>query len=156
MPNGPKMKLTMLLADSAQAVDGKLYILGGGWSITGPQPTPSAIALKIEVPWDRANQRYDLEIALLDVDGHPVQVPTPSGDRPIELKSQFEVGRPAGLLPGTPLDVAFAVNLGPLPLRPGQRYVWRCSINGNTDEDWQVAFSTREQQQQPPPPVLGP
>lgn len=156
MPDGPKMKVTMLLADAAQAVNGKLYILGGGWSVTGPQPTPSAIALKIEVPWDRANQRHDLQIALLDSDGHPVQVPTPSGDQPLELKSQFEVGRPAGLLQGTPLDVTLAVTLGPLPLRPGQRYVWRCSINGDTDEDWQVAFSTREQQQQPPPPVLGP
>jgi hypothetical protein len=27
------MKLTMLLADAAEAVNGKLYILGGGWSI---------------------------------------------------------------------------------------------------------------------------
>ena len=32
------MKVTMLLADSAQAIEGKLYILGGGWSITGPDP----------------------------------------------------------------------------------------------------------------------
>ena len=50
------MKLTMLLADAAEAVGGKLYILGGGWSITGPQPTPSAIAIKIDVPWDQTNK----------------------------------------------------------------------------------------------------
>lgn len=154
MANGPRMKVTMLLADSAQAVGGKLYILGGGWSVTGPGPVPSALAIKIEVPWDQANQRHDLQIALLDVDGHPVKVPTQTGDVPLELKSQFEVGRPAGLLPGTPLDVALAVNLGPLPLRPGQRYVWRCTINGETNEDWHVAFSTREQS--PQPPVIGP
>lgn len=148
------MKVTMLLADSAQAVNGKLYILGGGWSVTGPGPVPSAIALKIEVPWDRANQRHDLKIALVDGDGHPVQVPTPEGERPLELNSQFEVGRPPGLRPGTPLDVALAVNLGPLPLRPGVRYVWRCVIDDEMDEDWQVAFTTREQQ--PPPVVIGP
>ena len=29
-------KVTMMLADAAQAVEGKLYILGGGWSVTGP------------------------------------------------------------------------------------------------------------------------
>jgi hypothetical protein len=150
------MKVTILLADSAQAVEGKLYILGGGWSVTGPEPVPSALAIKIEVPWDRANHRHDLQIALLDVDGQPVKVPTAIGDVPLELKSQFEVGRPAGLLPGTPLDVALAVNLASLPLRPGQRYVWRCTINGETDESWQVAFSTREQPPQPPQrPAIG-
>ena len=37
----------MILADSAQVADGKLYILGGGWSITGPDPTPSAVAIKM-------------------------------------------------------------------------------------------------------------
>ena len=148
------MKVTMLLADSAQAVGGKLYILGGGWSVTGPGPVPSAIAMKIEVPWDRANERHDLKIALVDGDGQPVLVPTPEGERPLEMTAQFEVGRPPGLLPGTPLDFTLAVNLGPLPLRPGQRYVWRCTIHGETNEDWQLAFTTREQQ--PPPVVLGP
>ena len=144
----------MLLADSAQAVGGKLYILGGGWSVTGPDPTPAAIALKIEVPWDQANRRQELRIALLDVDGQPVKVPTPSGDAPLELRSNFEVGRPPGLLPGTPLDFSLAVNLAPLPLQSGQRYVWRIYIDGVTHEDWQVAFSTRAQA--PPPAVLGP
>lgn len=89
----------MLLADSAQAVSGKLYILGGGWSITGPQPSPSAIALKIDVPWHQANQRHDFELALFDSDGRSVNVSTPSGEKPVQLKGQFEVGRPAGLVP---------------------------------------------------------
>jgi hypothetical protein len=43
----------MLLADAAQEAAGKLYILGGGWSVTGPQMPPMAIALKIDVPWLR-------------------------------------------------------------------------------------------------------
>ena len=38
----------MLLADAAQVSEGKLHILGGGWSVTGP-PAPSAIALLVEV-----------------------------------------------------------------------------------------------------------
>ena len=44
-----------MLADAAQAVEGKLYILGGGWSVTGPEPSASAIAAYIQVPWDRTN-----------------------------------------------------------------------------------------------------
>lgn len=141
------MKLTMLLADFAEAINGKLYIMGGGWSITGPDPNPSAVAIKIEVPWDEANKRHSLELALLNSDGQPVTVPTPIGDQlgdqPVVLRGDFEVGRPPGLKPGTPLDMALALNIGPLPLKADSRYVWRCSIDGKAEEDWQVAFTTR-------------
>src|SRR4051794_17346369 len=63
-PTEALMKVTMILADSAQAVDGKLYVLGGGWSLAGPGPTPMALAVKIEVPWDRGNMRHHLTIEL--------------------------------------------------------------------------------------------
>ena len=63
------MKVTMLLADAAQAVDNKLYILGGGWSITGPAPTPMAFALKIEVPWNDTNRKYQLRLILMQLMG---------------------------------------------------------------------------------------
>ena len=56
----------------------------------------------------------------------------------------FEVGRPPGLKPGTPLDFPVAVNSGPLPLEPGGRYEWRLSIDGRSDEDWRLPFTTRD------------
>lgn len=129
------MRVTMLLADSAQEVGGKLYILGGGWSITGPDPTPSAIAIKLEVPWDRANHRYKLLLELVTADGEPVMVPGPSGeDVPLQVSANFEAGRPAGLKPGTPLDGAMAINFGPLPLEPDTRYEWRLTVDGRHEE----------------------
>lgn len=137
------MKVTMLLADSAQAVGGKLYILGGGWSVTGPGPRASAIALKIEVPWDETNRQHKLLLRLLDSDGHPVLVPSPTGEVPLEIPASFEVGRPAGLMPGTPIDVPAAISIGPVQIPPGRRYVWRLSIDGRSEPDWEVAFSTR-------------
>lgn len=137
------MKVTMLLADSAQAVNGKLYILGGGWSITGPEPPVMAIAIKIEVPWDQTNMAHTCRLELVDSDGQPVMTPSPVGDLQIEIKAEFEVGRPAGVRPGTPIDLPLAINLGPLPIPPGGRYVWRLFIDDDTDEDWQLAFSTR-------------
>ena len=137
------MKVTMLLADAVQAVEGKLYIRGGGWSIIGPEPTPVAIAIKVEVSWTEANHRHELQLALQDEDNKPVMVPTPIGDRPVELKVNFEVGRPPGMKVGTPLDVPLAINLGSLPLQPGYHYVWRCSVYGQSELDWQVSFSTR-------------
>jgi hypothetical protein len=140
------MKVTMLLAESAQAVGGKLYILGGGWSITGPLPAPSAIALKIEVPWDLAARRHNILLELVNADGQPIRLPTPEGEQAVRAEAQFETGIPAGLIAGTPIDATLAINVAPLPLPPGSRYMWRLSIDGDTREEWQVAFSTRPAQ----------
>ncbi len=149
------MKVTLMLADSAQAVGGKLYILGGGWSIAGPGPVSMAIAIKIEVPWDQANRQHTLRLSLVDQDGRAVMVPAPTGDRAIEFTSNVEVGRPPGLRAGTPLDVTMAINMGSIPIPPDGRFVWQCYINDQTQDDWRVAFSTRPaqepaQRQQPP------
>jgi hypothetical protein len=138
------VKVTMLLADAAQAVDGKLYVLGGGWTITGPDPIPSAIALQIKVPWDRANRRHTFELTLLDGDGVQVllQSSPEAQPEPLQIGGEFEVGRPVGVLPGTPLDAVLALNIGPLPLPPGGRYVWELKIDGRTEDDWHLPFST--------------
>jgi hypothetical protein len=138
------MMATMILADAAQAIDNKLYVLGGGWSVTGPDPTPSAIAIALKVPWDEANTRHDLRIELLDADGQPIVVgPASEDSKPVVIESHFEVGRAPGLRPGTPIDLAFAINISPLPLPPGGRYEWRLSIDGQSEAHWHAAFSTR-------------
>jgi hypothetical protein len=138
------MRVTMLLADAAQAVEGKLYVLGGGWSMCGPDPTPMALALKIEVPWDLANVGHHMRLELLDGDGNNVLFESPDGDeQPLTIDSDFEVGRPPGLKPGTSIDLPLAINLGPLPLEPGGLFQWRLTIDGETEEDWTLTFSTR-------------
>lgn len=133
----------MLLADYAQAADGKLNVIGGGWSVTGPGPAAFAIALDIKVPWDQTNVQHTLRLELVDADGRPVLVAAPEAEQAIFVESTFEVGRPAGLKPGTPIDVPIALNFPPLPLPPGGRYEWRLTIDGATDEDWRLAFTTR-------------
>jgi hypothetical protein len=137
------MKVTMMLCDSAQAVNGKLYILGGGWNLIGPEPSPSALALQIDVPWDEANRQHHLRLSLVTDDGRPVTVTTPEGDRSVEIGADFEVGRPPGHRAGTPLSVVMGINIGPLPLQPGSRYEWRCFIDEGTHDDWRLGFSTR-------------
>lgn len=130
-----------MLADSAQEVGGKLYVLGGGWSVTGPAVPPSALVAKIDVPWDQANRSHHWRWDLLDEDGEPVRLPeTPEG---IRVEGDFEVGRPPGLPPGTPIDVPLAINLGPLPLEPGRRYVWHFTVDGEASEDWDREFLVR-------------
>ncbi|HEX6654712.1 MAG TPA: hypothetical protein VF153_00720, partial [Candidatus Limnocylindria bacterium] len=63
------MKVTLMLADFAQVSDGKLTIVGGGWSVTAPG-VPSAIAMYVQVPWDRANMKHQVRLELLDADGN--------------------------------------------------------------------------------------
>ena len=98
----PTLRVTMLLADSAQVADRKLYVLGGGVSVIGPRPQPMGVAIRIEVPWDRANVAHQWRLDLLDEDGHPVMI----NDQPLVVHGRFEAGRPAGLKAGTPLTLS--------------------------------------------------
>jgi hypothetical protein len=137
------VKVTMLLCDAAQVADGKLYILGGGWSVTGPDPAPSAIAIKLEVDWHEAVASHHWELFLVDADGREVSVETPAGPQLIEIRGDFEVGRPEGVPVGAPIDLPLAINLGPLPLGSGTRYTWRFTVDGHAEDAWSVGFTTR-------------
>jgi hypothetical protein len=145
------MKVTMVLADWAEAINGKLYIMGGGWSITGPDPLPSALAIKIEVPWDETNRPHTLRLGLIDDDGQPVVIA--GGEKPFEITGRFELGRPSGLPPGTPMDTVLAVSLAPMPLERGKRYIWRLWIDDESNDDWQTAFMVRRGEPQPGRPL---
>lgn len=137
------MRATMLLADYAQAVEGKLYIVGGGWNIMGPGST-SAVAIHVHVPWDQTNMQHRWRLELIDSDDQPVLVAGPVGEQPIVIEGAFEVGRPPGVPLGTEQGVSLAINVGPLTLVPGGRYVWRLSVNENTDENWRLPFSVAQ------------
>ena len=134
------VRVTMLLADAAQEVNGKLYVLGGGWSVTGPDIPPMSLAIKLDVPWSEANQAHTFEIVLVDTDGRTVG--TDDGGPGVRVDGRFEVGRPAGTPAGSDIDFAFAVNVPPFPLDAG-RYAWQLSIDGQTHEDWLRPFQVR-------------
>jgi hypothetical protein len=143
------VKVTMMLADYAQVTEGKLTIVGGGWSVTGPMPVPFAIAILFEVPWDRANMKHRFRLDLVDADGQVVFVPTEEGEEPLTIEGEFEAGRPPGLKPGTPLDVPIAINLPGPPIPPGGRFEWRLTVNGESEGAWRLAFSTRAEDEIP-------
>ena len=133
----------MLLADSAQVADGKLYILGGGWSVTGPDPTPSAVAMKVGVDAHEFNREHHWELFLEDADGQPVRFDTPDGPQAIEVRGDFSAGAPEAVPVGTPVDVPIAVNFGPIPLQNGSRFTWRLVIDGESLPGGTVSFTTR-------------
>lgn len=133
----------MLLADSAQVADGKLYVLGGGWSVTGPAPTPSAVAIKVSVDSHEFNSSHHWELFLEDADGEPVRFETPEGFQIIEVRGDFAATAPDDVPVGTPVDVPIAVNFGPIPLSDSSRYTWRMVIDGETLPGGLVSFTTR-------------
>lgn len=137
------MNVTMLLADSAQVAEGKLYILGGGWSLSGPEPVPSAVAIKVEVDTHEFDRMHHWELFLEDADGRLVQFDSPEGPQTIEIRGDFSASAPEGVPAGTPVDVPIAVNLGPIPLRPDSRFTWRLVIDGESLTGATASFTTR-------------
>lgn len=117
----------MLLCDAATESGGKLFVLGGGWSVVHVPniPTPMALAIKLMIPWDQANQKHHIKVSLVTDDGDTVD----AGEGPIQADGQIEVGRPPGMKPGTPLDSPFVVNFAALALDAGG-YVWELEVDG--------------------------
>lgn len=137
-------KVTMLLADAAQFVQGKLYVLGGGWSIIQPGTVSFAVAVYIQTAWHRAGLENRFRLELLDSDGNAVLVATPAGEQPLLLEGAFTAPEPEGVKPGTPLDGGFSLNVV-TQLPPNERLEFRLTINGESYEDWRLPFSTRAQ-----------
>ncbi len=116
----------MLLCDAADQVGGKLYIMGGGWThlLYADQPTSMALAIVLGVSWNETNERHLVEAALRTDDGEQVLVQ----GQPVVQSGQIEVGRPAGLKPGSTLNTPLAMSFHGLAL-PAGGYVWDLHVN---------------------------
>jgi hypothetical protein len=114
----------MMAADGAQAVNGKLYILGGGFDHllmpTQPFTHKFDLAILVDVPWTWANEPFQLVVEQLNADGEPC------GYR---AEAQMETGRPPGMRRGTSFSVPIALPVVANFETPG-RYVLRGAING--------------------------
>lgn len=117
----------MLLCDAAQNADGKLYILGAGWSqLLANNPTNMALAIKLLIPWNQANELVTIRASLLDADAQVVDF----GMGPLRVEGGLEVGRPPGVKRGSPLDTSLVLDFPGVRLMPGS-YVWELEINGD-------------------------
>jgi hypothetical protein len=139
------VKATVLVADSAQVVEGKVFALGLGWSNTATPTPPHSLVILLDVDWNETNHQFQMRAELVDSDMQPVTVQTPMGEQAIALEALMEVGRPPGHPHGTPVRVPFAATFGPLVLQPGTRYEWRVSIDGTHEADWSESFTIRAQ-----------
>lgn len=122
------MEADLLLCDHAEAINGKLYIMGAAWNLLQApgQAITIALAIVVKVAWDEADAPHELVAELLDADGERIIV---NGEA-VAPSGRFELGRPAGLKPGSTLNMPLAFNLTGLVLGTGQ-YEWRLTIDGD-------------------------
>jgi hypothetical protein len=67
----------VMLANHAEAINGLLYMLGGGWTdhrrmVVAGQPNPPSafsIALSVYTPWSETNRPMDLTVSVENDDG---------------------------------------------------------------------------------------
>jgi len=147
------MEATLLLADAAEQANPqspKITAMGIGWDRTMTPLPPHVLIALIKVPWTETNRPIPITIEMVSEDGHPVMVPTPLGEQPLQLAGQLEVGRPPGVQHGTAIQVPQIVQCPPgLSLAPGA-YVWRLEIDGESHESWAVRFTVSAPAPQPP------
>jgi hypothetical protein len=129
------LALDMFLADRAEAINGKLYVMGGAWDtlqvpeLPGPLPVPISVAVVISVPWSLTNREFTFSLELVDVDNAPVQIGEDETDGLFSIP--FEVGRPPGLREGRPQKNVLSLTIGPgLAFEKPGTYSFRGLIDG--------------------------
>jgi hypothetical protein len=94
----------LILADAVEAMNGKLYMMGGGWSTIFvrelTRPVQVSFACGVVVPWNVADDDHTLEIRVQTQDGIEIAPPFTVG---------FRTGRPANLERGAASHLPFAV-----------------------------------------------
>ena len=104
----------LILADKAEAINGKLYMMGGAWDrlavIDFAQPIPFSLAVGILVPWNLTNQEHPVRIWVEHEDG-TVVVP--------EIRASVNMGRPPVAVPGQALRALMIINVNPKLPKPG-------------------------------------
>lgn len=98
----------LILADRAESIGGKLYMMGGVWDQIGvidfAKPVLFSIALGILIPWNATNIDHKLHVHLLDEDGNQL----------FGVEGGFKTGRPPQLAPGSAQHSVLALNISPI------------------------------------------
>lgn len=100
----------LLLADHAEAANGKLYVMGAGWTDQWRPPQPDdalirithfGIGVSVLIPWTDTNRQHHLTLRLEHEDGDPILA---------NLEANLEMGRPPGLPHGSDQRAVLALN----------------------------------------------
>ncbi len=103
----PQIEMLMV-ANHAEAINGLLYLSGVGWTDLTRPLGPNGqvpvnhigIGIAILVSWNETNQRHHVVLRLENADGQTL----------VNVEGDIEMGRPAGLPPGSDLRGVMAIN----------------------------------------------
>jgi hypothetical protein len=113
-----------LIADYAEVVNGKLYLMGGGWDTTHAAQVPAtirlAVAVGVRIDWGETNVEFPVLIAVEDDDGHEF----------VRIQGAVSTARPANSVPGSAQLAQIAANI-PLTLPAFGGYRVHIGVGGN-------------------------
>lgn len=132
-----------LLADSVQVVQGKLYVLGGGWDTLFVKQFPArypslGVGLRVRVPWSWTDQVLVIGVDLQDEDGARVLPSDP-------LAQGVKVNRPKGIPEGTDIGVARSFTFHNLTFPQEGAFSFVISLNQEVATRLRFAVRTRPQ-----------
>lgn len=143
-------RVAILVADYlTQGLGGKLTIVGAGITIVNCDPNtgqsaPLSVVATVTFDPKFVGAAPEVQFTLETEDGVVFEVPRPGAD-PLPLRLAAD-NNPLGLttLDGfhippdavrPKLQMLMQFQTG-LPLQPGQRYVWRITVDGETRDEW--------------------
>lgn len=120
MTNGAGINARLIIGDFVQVADGKLTIVGGGWSFISPGPVMFGVGVLIEMVAAEVARPHTIELEVRDADGRPLLDPN---GQPVRAGAMFT---PQSLAPdhpgGMPVKTPLAFNFSGLPLPPASRF----------------------------------
>ena len=115
-----------IVADHAEIIHGRLFLMGGGRDVFTAEKVPAllrmALAVGVRIDWDETNLGHNIVIVVDDEDGKQL----------VRIEAAVNVGRPAGLPPGSSQLAQFA---SALPLRVEAFGGFRVTISAGTGPD---------------------
>jgi hypothetical protein len=139
-PPGMGIGITAFLADSAEAVNGKLYVLGAGWDQLVVSSLPAvqqrvALGVLLQVGWNDTDVEHDVTLRLETEDGAPVllarNVPgAPPGTAVAAIGHRFTAGRSALVRAGDAQTLPVTFTINDLLLERVGGYSWVIEVDG--------------------------
>ena len=120
----------LMLADRAEAINGKLYMVGGGFDRVGVADAPGTaiydVALGFMVAYTETNEPHTFILRMETEDNAVVRA---QDGKPVEVTGRVEVGRPPGMVAGQEQRVIIVVR-GPFPVMAEGTFSWVPVLDG--------------------------
>ena len=126
----------LLVADRAEVVNGKLYLMGGAWDRIQPSTFPHrmivGIALGVRIPFAHTDDQHTVAVEMQQDE-----------QRLVGFEAKLTTGRPPGMA-GMDMLVPMAFNI-PVSIPAEGQVVLRASVDGRTPRRHEIRVAQRAQ-----------